>query len=84
MQNGCWDIAVIGGGAAGIATAIFAAEEAQRLGTKTNIVILDGARKLGAKILVSGGGTLQCHPHFHDRSRLQRLPQYCSTSFKII
>ncbi len=42
---------VVGGGAAGLATAIFAARH--RPGS---IVILDGARSVGAKILVSGGG----------------------------
>ena len=46
------DIAIVGGGAAGLATAIFCA----RLDSTQSIVILDGARKLGAKILVSGGG----------------------------
>ena len=46
------DVIVVGGGAAGLATAIFAAR--RRPGRK--ILILDGARKLGAKILVSGGG----------------------------
>jgi len=46
------DVAVVGGGAAGLATAIFAAR-----GTAgRSIVILDGARRLGAKILVAGGG----------------------------
>ncbi len=42
----------MGGGAAGLATAIFAARRAPR----KSVLILDGARKLGAKILVSGGG----------------------------
>ena len=46
------DIAVIGGGAAGLATAIFA----RRLNPNRSVVVLDGAKKLGAKILVSGGG----------------------------
>jgi hypothetical protein len=46
------DVAVIGGGAAGLATAIFAA----RLRPDRGVVVLDGARSLGAKILVSGGG----------------------------
>jgi predicted flavoprotein YhiN len=46
------DIAIIGGGAAGLATAIFAARHRPGL----DIIVLDGARKLGAKILVSGGG----------------------------
>jgi predicted Rossmann fold flavoprotein len=47
------DIAIIGGGAAGLAAAIFAAEGA---GAPCRIVVLDGAKSLGAKILVSGGG----------------------------
>lgn len=46
------DIAVVGAGAAGLAAGIFAAET--RPGLK--IVLLDGARRVGAKILVSGGG----------------------------
>ena len=44
------DVAIIGGGAAGLATAIFAAVGGKR------VVILDSAKTLGAKILVSGGG----------------------------
>jgi predicted Rossmann fold flavoprotein len=46
------DIAIIGGGAAGLAAAIFAAQTSQSHG---RIVVLDGAKALGAKILVSGG-----------------------------
>ena len=46
------DVAIIGGGAAGLMAAIFCA----RTNPNLNIVILDGARKLGAKILVAGGG----------------------------
>ncbi|QNN22660.1 NAD(P)/FAD-dependent oxidoreductase [Planctomycetales bacterium ZRK34] len=45
------NIAIIGGGAAGLATAIFAAEAGAR-----DVVVFDGAKKIGAKILVSGGG----------------------------
>ncbi len=47
-----FDVAVVGAGAAGLAAAIFAAR--QRPGLR--IAALDSARKLGAKILVSGGG----------------------------
>jgi len=47
------DVAIIGGGAAGLASAIFAAQAAA---SGHRIVVLDGARTLGAKILVSGGG----------------------------
>jgi predicted Rossmann fold flavoprotein len=46
------DVAIVGGGAAGLAAGIFAA----RRGPGAAIVVLDGARRLGAKILVSGGG----------------------------
>ena len=43
---------MVGAGAAGLATAIFTA----RLEPRLRVVALDGARTLGAKILVSGGG----------------------------
>lgn len=46
------DIVIIGAGAAGLATAIFATE--QRKGVTVHL--LDGAKSVGAKILVSGGG----------------------------
>ena len=45
------DLAVVGAGAAGLATAIFAARAAPSL----RVWCLDGARHIGAKILVSGG-----------------------------
>lgn len=47
------DLVIIGGGAAGLTAAIFAAEAAPK---DFRIIILDSAKKLGAKILVSGGG----------------------------
>lgn len=47
------DIAVVGAGAAGMFAAIFAARHAP---PSTRVVALDGAAKVGAKILVSGGG----------------------------
>lgn len=47
-----WDVAIVGAGAAGLATAIFLSE--RRPGAR--VALLDGARTLGAKILVSGGG----------------------------
>jgi predicted Rossmann fold flavoprotein len=51
MQNDA-DIVIIGAGAAGLMAAIHAA----RAGTDARILVLDGARKLGAKILIAGGG----------------------------
>jgi len=47
------DLAIIGGGAAGLTAAIFAAQTA---GRGKRIVVLDTAKTLGAKILVAGGG----------------------------
>jgi predicted Rossmann fold flavoprotein len=46
-------VVIVGGGAAGLTTAIFAARSA---GSGNGICILDGAKTLGAKILVAGGG----------------------------
>jgi len=46
------DLVIVGGGAAGLAAAIASGE---RKGGR-RIVLLDGAKTLGAKILVSGGG----------------------------
>lgn len=46
------DIAIVGGGAAGLMAAIWA----KRIAPQQRIVVLDGARKLGAKILIAGGG----------------------------
>jgi predicted Rossmann fold flavoprotein len=45
------NVLIIGAGAAGLATAIFAARAAPHL----EVLCLDGARTIGAKILVSGG-----------------------------
>ena len=45
------DVVIVGGGAAGLATAIFTKRYAPNL----RVVCLDGARRVGAKILVSGG-----------------------------
>ena len=45
------DLIVIGAGAAGLATAIFTA----RAAPSCRIVCVDGARRIGAKILISGG-----------------------------
>lgn len=46
------DVVIVGAGAAGLATAIFTA----RRNPTARIIALDGARKIGAKILVAGGG----------------------------
>ncbi|MCS6319084.1 MAG: NAD(P)/FAD-dependent oxidoreductase [Nitrospira sp.] len=46
------DLCIVGAGAAGLAAGIFAAENNPHL----TIELLDGAKTIGAKILVSGGG----------------------------
>jgi predicted Rossmann fold flavoprotein len=46
-----WDVAIVGAGAAGLAAAIFV----RRANPARSVVLLDGARKPGAKILISGG-----------------------------
>jgi predicted flavoprotein YhiN len=52
VETTCYDIAIVGGGAAGLMTAISAA----RAHGDRRIAVVDGAKRLGAKILVSGGG----------------------------
>jgi hypothetical protein len=52
VSRHAYDVVIVGAGAAGLATAIFAAREARGAA----VGLLDGARTLGAKILVSGGG----------------------------
>ena len=46
------DVAIVGAGAAGLMTAVWAARSRPGL----RVLLLDGARKPGAKILVAGGG----------------------------
>ena len=50
------DIAIVGAGAAGLMAAIWAGRTARRHRCGLRIVALDGARRLGAKILLAGGG----------------------------
>ena len=54
MSESRADICVIGAGAAGLAAAVFAGEAASS--HPQTIVLLDGAKTFGTKILVSGGG----------------------------
>lgn len=46
------DVVIVGGGAAGLMAAIWAATTRQ----ERRVVVLDGAKTLGSKILVAGGG----------------------------
>ncbi len=51
-----FDIAIVGCGAAGLMAAIWAGRTARGTGRTARVIALDGARTLGAKILVAGGG----------------------------
>ncbi len=50
------DIAIVGAGAAGLMAAAFAGRQQHQSKSSLRIAAFDGARKVGAKILVSGGG----------------------------
>lgn len=50
------DVAVVGVGAAGLFSATWAGRAQATAGRPPSVVGIDGARKLGAKIIVSGGG----------------------------
>ncbi|MGH7197868.1 MAG: NAD(P)/FAD-dependent oxidoreductase [Candidatus Omnitrophota bacterium] len=52
MENRTADIVIVGAGAAGLMTAIAAAGEK---GPERTVLLLDSRRKIGAKILMSGG-----------------------------
>src|SRR5687768_17473881 len=64
-------VLIVGAGAAGLATAIFA----RRRHPGLPVTLVDGAKKPGAKILVSGGGrcnvtnTVVASEDFHGGSR---------------
>lgn len=49
FEEKIWDVCIVGAGAAGLMTAI----QAARLGL--SVLLLDGQKKIGAKILMSGG-----------------------------
>jgi predicted Rossmann fold flavoprotein len=69
-----YDIAIVGAGAAGLTAGIFAGETARAHNRSLRIVLLDSAKKIGAKILVSGGGRCnvthdEVHPEDFNGSR---------------
>ncbi len=57
------DIVIVGAGAAGLMCAIMTARECRSRGLDRRITIVDGAKKIGAKILVAGGG--RCNVTHH-------------------
>lgn len=56
MTDDVVNVAVVGAGAAGLTGAIVAAETLTKDGAAGKVLLLDGAKKIGAKILISGGG----------------------------
>ena len=58
-ENENYDIAVVGAGAAGLTAAMFA----KRAAPDARVIAFDGAPKIGAKILISGGG--RCNVTHH-------------------
>ncbi|HVT43805.1 MAG TPA: NAD(P)/FAD-dependent oxidoreductase [Thermoanaerobaculia bacterium] len=57
------DIAVVGAGAAGLMASIFAGRAARGEREHRRVVLFDGARRIGAKILIAGGG--RCNVTHH-------------------
>jgi len=73
------DIVVIGAGAAGLFASIWAGRTLREAGDQaSSVVALDGAKKLGAKILVAGGGRCNVTHHAVDER------QYAGTSLPAI
>ena len=68
------DVIIVGAGAAGLMAAIWAG----RTHPGTSITVLDGAKKLGAKILVAGGGRCNVTHYTVDAER------YAGSSTKAI
>lgn len=60
------DLVVVGAGAAGLMAGIEAGRAAWDAGRDIRIVCVDGARKIGAKILVAGGGRCNVTHHAVD------------------
>ncbi len=71
------DLIIIGGGAAGLMAANFAGrsqQQQQQPNVQPRVLLLDGAKTLGAKILVAGGGRCNVthdvvHPHDYVTSQ---------------
>ncbi len=59
------DLCILGSGAAGMMASVWAGRESP---DGASIIALDGAKKLGAKILVSGGGRCNVTHHAVDES----------------
>jgi predicted Rossmann fold flavoprotein len=68
-------VLVVGAGAAGLFAATWAGRAAAAAGRPLSVVAVDGARTLGAKILVAGGGRCNVtHVAVHDRDYAGSTP----------
>ncbi len=70
MSENCWDVAIIGGGAAGFFTAI----RLKELNPKFSIVVLEKTQKTLSKVRISGGG--RCNVTHHCLKNSELLQQY--------
>jgi predicted Rossmann fold flavoprotein len=72
-----YDVIIVGAGAAGLMSGIFAAR--QRVGERgARVLVLDSQTKIGAKILVAGGGRCNVTNEFVDASRFHTSAQSAS------
>ena len=70
-----WDVIVIGAGAAGL----FAAIEAGKRGRR--VLVLDNGKKIGRKILMSGGGRCNfTNIYASQQSYLSQNPHVCKSA----
>lgn len=82
-----FEIAIVGGGASGLMAAVSAAEELKLRKKSGTVVILEGNKKLGKKLLVTGNGrcnltnmTLSPECYCGDRDFLAPLLASCTAS----
>jgi predicted Rossmann fold flavoprotein len=72
---GKYDIAIIGGGAAGLMCAIMAGKRGRK------VVVLEGSNRIGKKILMSGGGRCNFTNLHCDPSRfISHNPHFCKSA----
>ena len=70
------DIVIVGGGAAGLMAAVTAARECKRMQKQVTVAVLEGAARIGKKLLATGNGrcnltnTHMDFSHYYGDSRL--------------
>jgi predicted Rossmann fold flavoprotein len=65
---GEFHVCVVGAGAAGLFAAIWAARTLRSKGSEARVIAVDGAKTLGAKVLVAGGGRCNVTHHAVDET----------------